>query len=52
MKKSETIKLDSAGRRPRKYRTPEVKAYGNIRDITQTIGQTGGMDSPASKTSP
>ena len=52
MKKNESLKLDDAGRRRKEYRTPSVKPFGNIRDITQTVGKTGTADGVAAKTSP
>ena len=44
MRKNESLKVDDAVRSRKKYRTPQVKAYGNIRDITQSVGTNGGSD--------
>ena len=41
------------GRRRKEYRPPQVRAYGDIRDITQAAGFVNGVDgaNPNLKTS-
>ena len=44
MEKNESPKLDDSGTGRKVYRSPQVRVYGNIRDITQTVGPVGKVD--------
>ena len=44
MDKNKHNELGEASRSQRQYRSPQVKTYGNIRDITQAVGHSGNDD--------
>jgi hypothetical protein len=42
---------DDVSRRVKPYRTPKIKTYGNIRDITQAVGRHGNTDNAGQRPS-
>ena len=48
MDKNKHNRSGEASRGQRQYRSPRVRTYGNIRDITQAVGHTGEKDSSTS----
>jgi len=49
MKSTGSQLSDKTAQSRKSYRTPRVKTYGNIREITQAVGHSGNPDGASSR---